>query len=101
MFAIVQTSGKQYRVAAGETIRVDHVDADVGATITLDRVLMLVGDDTVVGAPTVPGASISARVVEHFQGDKVITFKYMRTRRFRRRVGYRHSHTTLEILSIN
>ena len=101
MFAIVQTSGKQYRVASGETIKVDHVDAEVGSTITLDRVLMLGGENIVIGAPTVPGASITARVVEHFQGDKVITFKYMRTRRFRRRVGYRHSHTTLEILSIN
>lgn len=101
MFAIVQTSGKQYRVAAGEMIKVDHVAADVGATITLDRVLMISGDSLRIGAPTVDGASITARVVEHFQGDKVITFKYMRTRRFRRRVGYRHSHTTLEILSIN
>lgn len=101
MFAIVQTSGKQYRVAAGEMIKVDHVDADVGATVTLDRVLMIGGDSPRIGAPTVDGVSVTARVVEHFQGDKVITFKYMRTRRFRRRVGYRHSHTTLEILSIN
>lgn len=101
MFAIVQTSGKQYRVASGEMIKVDHVDAEVGSTVTLDRVLMVGGDDVRVGSPTVEGASVTARVVEHFQGDKVITFKYMRTRRFRRRVGYRHSHTTLEIVSIN
>jgi large subunit ribosomal protein L21 len=101
MFAIVETSGKQYRVAQGDLITVDHVAAEPGSTVTLDRVLMLGGEKTVVGSPTVAGASITAKVVEHFQGDKVITYKFMRTRRFRRRVGFRHSHTTLEIVSIS
>lgn len=102
MFAIVETSGKQYRVAAGDTITVDLVQADVGSTITLDRVLLVGGDgDTRVGAPTVDGATVTARVVEHPKGDKVITFKYKARKRRRRRVGFRHSHTTLEIVSID
>lgn len=101
MFAIVATSGKQYRVEKGATIVVDRVDAGVGDTVTLDQVLMVGGDKTQVGAPTVPGAKVTAKVVDHFKGDKTITFKYRRTRRYRRRMGFRHSHTTLEIVSID
>ena len=102
MFAIVETSGKQYRVAAGETITVDHVQADVGSTITLDRVLLVAADgEPRVGAPVVAGVNVTARVVEHFLGDKVRTFKYIQRRRRRTRRGFRHSHTTLEIVSIN
>lgn len=102
MFAIVETSGKQYRVAAGESILVDHVDAEVGSTVTLDRVLLIGGDgEPRLGAPTVDGASVTARVVRHELGDKVITFKYTARKRHRRRVGFRHSHTKLEIVSIS
>jgi large subunit ribosomal protein L21 len=101
MYAIVDTSGKQYRVEPGARITVDRMAADVGATVTLDRVLLIGGDaEPKVGTPTVPGAKVTATVVDHHLGDKQITFKYMRTRRFRRRVGYRHSHTTLEIVAI-
>ena len=101
MFAIVETSGKQYRVAAGETITVDRMQADVGDTVTLDRVLLVSGDDTRVGAPIVDGATVTAKVTDHPRGDKVITFKYRARKRYRRRVGFRHSHTTLEIVSID
>lgn len=102
MFAIVETSGKQYRVANGEIIKVDLVQADVDSTITLDRVLLVGGDgEPRLGAPALEGASITCRVVEHKKGDKVITFKFMARNRRRRRVGFRHSHTMLEIVSIN
>jgi large subunit ribosomal protein L21 len=100
MYAIVETSGKQYRVAKGDTILVDLMAADVGATITLDRVLLVHGTEVKVGAPTVAGASVTARVVEHPRGEKLRSFKYVRTRRYRRRHGYRHHHTKLEILDI-
>ncbi|MGC6493286.1 MAG: 50S ribosomal protein L21 [Myxococcota bacterium] len=101
MFAIVETSGKQYRVEPGAQITVDRMDAEAGATVTLDKVL-LVGDDGVkIGAPHVAGASVEARVVDHNKGKKVVTFKYRRRHRTRRRVGFRHSHTTLEIVGIN
>lgn len=102
MFAIVETSGKQYRVAAGETITVDRMQAEVGSTVTLDRVLVVAGDgEPRIGAPVVDGATVTARVVDHSKGDKVITFKYNARKRTRRRVGFRHSHTTLEIVSID
>jgi large subunit ribosomal protein L21 len=101
MFAIIETSGKQYRVSAGDTLVVDRMKADVGDTVELDQVLFVGGDDTKVGTPTVPGAKVTAKVVDHFKGDKVIAFKYRSTRRYRRRVGFRHSHTSLEIVSID
>lgn len=100
MYAIVETSGKQYRVAKGDTIVVDRMQAEVGSTVTLDQVLMVHGAEVKVGAPNVPGASVTAKVVDHPRGEKLRSFKYVRTRRYRRRHGYRHSHTTLEILDI-
>jgi large subunit ribosomal protein L21 len=75
--------------------------ADVGDTITLEDVLLVSGDDTKVGTPTVAGAKVTAKVVDHHKGDKVIAFKYRPRGRYRRRVGFRHSHTTLEIVSID
>ena len=101
MFAIVETSGRQFRVEEGATITVDHVDADEGAEITLDKVLLIGGEKgTKVGTPTVDGASVTATVARHFKGDKVITFKYKQRKRARRRVGFRHSHTELTITGI-
>lgn len=101
MFAVVETSGKQYRVEPGARITVDRMQADEGATITLDRVLMVGGDALRVGTPVVEGARVTARVVAHELGDKVITFKYRRRLRMRRRVGFRARLTTLEIVSID
>ncbi len=101
MFAIVETSGKQYRVEPGASIVVDRMGADIGDTITLERVLLVSGDDTKVGTPTVGGAKVTAKVVDHHKGEKVIAFKYRPRQRYRRRVGFRHSHTTLEIVSID
>jgi large subunit ribosomal protein L21 len=100
MYAIVETSGSQYRVQKGDKIVVDRVAAEVGATVTLDRVLLLHGDSIQLGEPTVAGASITAKVLSHTLGEKLRSFKYVRTRRYRRRHGYRHHNTTLEILEI-
>jgi len=100
MYAIVETSGKQYRVVKGDTILVDRMAAEVGATITLDRVLLVHDTDVRVGTPTLVGASVTVKVVDHPRGEKLRSFKYVRTRRYRRRHGYRHSHTKLEILDI-
>ncbi len=100
MFAIVAAGGKQYRVAPGDTLTVDRMSDDVGATVSLNEVLLFSGDKLTVGSPTVDGASVKATVTGHHKGDKVLTFKYRPTRRSRRRVGFRHSHTTLEIVAI-
>jgi large subunit ribosomal protein L21 len=100
MYAIVETSGKQYRVSPGDTLTVDRMGAEVGSTVVLDRVLLVHGDEVRVGTPLIGGATVTAKVTDHPLGDKVRTFKYVRTRRHRRRVGFRHSHTTLEIIGI-
>jgi len=100
MFAIVETCGKQYRVSTGDVITLDHLAEEVGAEVELDRVLLISGDDVKIGAPTVDGAKVKAKVVNHFKGDKVLTFKYRPTRRMRRRVGFRHTHTAVEITGI-
>jgi len=100
MYAIVETSGKQYRVSPGDKLTVDRMTAEVGSTVVLDRVLLVHGDEVRVGTPTITGATVTAKVAEHTLGDKVRTFKYVRTRRHRRRVGFRHSHTTLEIIGV-
>ena len=100
MFAIVETSGKQYRVEMGGTITVDRMDAEEGAEIVLDRVLLVANDGVTVGSPTVAGATVTAKVTGHPRGDKVVAFKFRRRSRYRRRVGFRHSYTTLEITDI-
>ncbi len=100
MFAIVKTGGKQYRVAQGDTLVVDRLDAEEGATVELDQVLLVAGDSVRIGTPVVEGAKVTARVVGHHKGPKVITFKYRPRKRYRKRRGFRHSHTTLEITGI-
>ena len=101
MYAIIATSGKQYRVAQGDTITVDRVGAEEGDTIELDQVLFVGGDNVTIGTPTVAGAKVTAKVASHIKGDKRTTFKYKARKRQRRHVGYRPRFTTLEITSID
>ncbi|HJN73817.1 MAG TPA: 50S ribosomal protein L21 [Myxococcota bacterium] len=101
MYAIVESGNKQYRVAVGDTITVDRLECEDGAEFTLDRVLLIGGDDVKVGTPIVEGASVSATVVSNTKGPKVITFKYKRRQRSRVKKGFRACHTTLQITAIN
>ena len=100
MYAIIDNNGRQVRVSAGETIEVDRMDAEVGAEITFDRVLLVGGDEVKVGEPLVAGATVKAKVVSHDRGPKVIAVKYRRRKRSRTKRGFRASLTTLEILDI-
>jgi large subunit ribosomal protein L21 len=101
MYAVVETQGAQYRVTEGQMIQVDRMDAEPGARVVLDRVLMVGGADGVtVGSPLVDGTNVFATVVSHDQGDKVITFKYRSRKRYRKTRGFRASLTTLEINAI-
>lgn len=101
MYAVVAASGKQFKVAEGDTITVDRLASEVGSSITLDQVLLVGGDSVRVGSPTVPGASVTAEVVSHSLGEKRSTFKWMRTRRSRVLNGFRPSLTTLRITAIS
>lgn len=100
MYAIVAASGKQYKVEEGTTLVLDRLAADVGAEITLDQVLFIGGDAPKIGSPTVEGAAVTAKVLSHDKGDKVITYKYKSRKRTRVKKGFRHSHTTLQITGI-
>ena len=98
MHAIVKTGGKQYRVAAGDVVRVEKLEGEVGAKITLSQVLLVSGEaGTTVGAPLVPGAEVSGTVVEQERGDKIRVFKYKKRKHYRRTRGHRQSYTALRI----
>lgn len=104
MYAVVVTGGKQYRVTPGETVVVDRLEAEVGSTVELERVLLVGGEGsegTKVGTPVVEGAKVTAEVVSHDLGEKRETFKYRRTRRSRVRSGSRPHQTTLTIQDIS
>ena len=101
MFAIVATSGKQFRVSEGDRIVVDRVSAKVGETVRLDSVLMVGGDGgPMVGTPFVSGAAVEATVVSHRSGDKVIVFKFEARKRKRRKTGHRQQLSELRIGAI-
>ena len=102
MYAVIKTGGKQYRVAAGEKIKVEQIAADVGQEITFDEVLAVGnGSDLSIGAPLVSGASVVAKVVSHGKHDKVRIFKLRRRKHYQKHQGHRQSYTELEIASIN
>ncbi len=100
-YAVIETGGKQYRVSVGDHISVERLPAEAGGDITIDRVLLLGGDGgTRVGTPTVSGAAVTARVDEHFRGEKIVVFKYKAKKGYRRRIGHRQSLTRLTITNI-
>jgi large subunit ribosomal protein L21 len=100
-YAVVETGGKQYRVKEGDTITVERLTTEAGAEVTLDRVLLIAGAGTSkIGTPVVDGASVTARVDEHFRGEKLIIFKFKPKKRYRRKTGHRQELTKLTITGI-
>ena len=101
MYAVIKTGGKQYRVVAGEKLKVEQIPADIGQEIILDQVLMVgVGADVKVGAPLVAGATVSAKVVSHGRADKVKIFKLRRRKHYQKHQGHRQNYTEIEISAI-
>jgi len=98
MYAVVDSGGKQYRVEPGRTLVLDRLDAEAGATVTFDRVLLIGDEDSVtVGTPTVSGASVRGTVMEHGRGPKVIVFRFRPKAHYRRRTGHRSELTRVRI----
>ena len=97
MYAIIRTGGKQYRVEPGEVVRFELLDAEVGASVTLDDVLLVGGDDTQVGAPRLENAAVVGTVVEQGRDRKVRVFKHKRRKHYRRTKGHRQSFTAVKI----
>lgn len=101
MYAVVSTGGKQYRVAAGDKITVEKIDGDVGTSIELDKVFLIVdGEQITVGRPNVDGAKVVAKVTGHGRGRKVVVFKKKKRKNYRRWIGHRQAHTELEVEQI-
>jgi large subunit ribosomal protein L21 len=102
VYAVIETGGKQYRVSAGDTIRVEKLASEPGSAVELTNVLLLGRDDgPVVGSPLVAGASVKASVLSHGKEDKVIVFKYRRKKNYRRFRGHRQQYTDLKVEAIN
>ena len=101
MYAVIKTGGKQYRVVAGEKIKVEQIPADVGAEITLDEVLMVgEGEAVNIGTPLLAGAKVTAKVIAHGRGPKVTIFKMRRRKHYQKHQGHRQNYTEIEISGI-
>jgi len=100
-YAVIGTGGKQYRVKAGDTLKVELLEGEAGGTVTLDSVLALSdGTDLKVGTPFVKGAKVVAEIVERTKGPKVVAFKKKRRKGYSRKVGHRQPLTVLRVTSI-
>ena len=98
MYAVVETGGKQFKVRKGDRLDIEHIEAEPGASIDLDRVLAVgSGADLAVGCPTVEGAKVVARVLEQTRGDKVIAFKKKRRKGYHKKIGHRQMLTSIEV----
>jgi large subunit ribosomal protein L21 len=101
MYAIVDISDKQFKVQTDTKLYVPRQQAEVGDTLTFDRVLLVSGDDVQVGTPTVPGATVTATVLDHVKGDKIIVFKKKRRKGYRVKNGHRQPYTQISIDALN
>lgn len=102
MFAIVKTGGKQYRVGPGDQIVVERIVGDVGTEVSLSEVLAISdGDTSSIGRPSLPNASVRARIVQQPRGTKLLVFKKKRRKNYRRKRGHRQELTVLKIEEIS
>jgi large subunit ribosomal protein L21 len=102
MYAVIKTGGKQYRVSAGEKLKVESLPAEVGSEVTLDQVLMVgEGESVKVGSPLLAGASVKATVLAHGRGEKVQIFKMRRRKHYRKSQGHRQNYTEIQIATIS
>ena len=100
-YAIIKTGGKQFRVEAGATLRVPSLPGDPGSAVVFDQVLLSSdGDKTQTGAPLLDGVKVSAEIVKHGRGDKIVVFKFKRRKNYARKQGHRQGFTEVRIKSI-
>lgn len=101
MYAVIKTGGKQYRVAAGDKLKVEQLTGEVGSELVIDKVLLVAdGDNVTIGSPLVQGASVKATVVSHGRHDKVMIFKMRRRKHYRKTQGHRQNYTEIQIQQI-
>jgi large subunit ribosomal protein L21 len=101
MYAVIKTGGKQYRVANGETLKIETLVADVGSTVAFEEVLLVgEGDAIKVGAPVLTGSSVKAEVLAHGRGDKIRIVKHRRRKHYHKEQGHRQNFTQVKITEI-
>ena len=101
MYAVIVSGGKQHRVEEGEILRLEKIEAETGATISFDQVLMVAnGEDVKIGTPVVGGATVEAEVMSHGRGDKVTIIKFRRRKHSMKRQGHRQWYTEVKITGI-
>ncbi|GAB4558165.1 MAG: 50S ribosomal protein L21 [Haliangiales bacterium] len=101
MYAVIQTGGKQYRVAPGETLMVERLAGEVGDAVEFEDVRLLSKDGQVsLGEPSVEGAKVTGKIVEHGRGKKLVVFKFKRRKDYRRRNGHRQEYTAVQISDV-
>ena len=102
MYAVIKTGGKQYKVVAGEKLKVEQIPADIGSEITIDQVLAVgAGEAIKFGTPLVDGAKVLVTVVSHGRHDKVRIFKMRRRKHYQKHQGHRQNYTEIQVVSIN
>jgi large subunit ribosomal protein L21 len=99
--AIFRTGGQQYRVSEGDLLRIASLTGDVGEAVVFDEVLALAGDSVSIGQPLVAGAKVTAEIVEHGRGEKLVVFKFRRRKRYKRKMGHRQNFTAVKITAIS
>ncbi len=100
MYAVIATGGKQYRVSPGEVVKVELLEGEPGKEVVFDRILMVAGEQVLVGAPNVEGAKVVGEVVKHGRSAKVIVFKYKRRKHYSKKQGHRQHYTAVRIKEI-
>lgn len=101
MFAVFKAGGHQYKVAQGDVITIDYHEGKKGDKLTFDNVMMMGGDNVVVGSPLVKGASVVASIEEQKRDDKIIVFKFKRRKNYKRTRGHKQPRTVVKIAEIN
>ncbi|MBY7847337.1 50S ribosomal protein L21 [Vibrio fluvialis] len=102
MYAVFQSGGKQHRVSEGQTLRLEKLDVETGATVEFDKVLLVAnGEEVKVGSPLVEGGKVTAEVVQHGRGDKIKIVKFRRRKHSRKQQGHRQWFTEVKITGIN
>lgn len=100
MYAVIRTGGKQYRVAKNDVIKIERLPGEAGQTVEFEDVLMVGGEQPVVGTPTVAGAKVVGTLLEQIRGPKIVVFKKRRRKNYRRRTGHRQNLSVVRITDI-
>jgi large subunit ribosomal protein L21 len=100
MYAVIENGGKQYRVAAGESLELETLVGEVGASVELGRVIALVDGDSVKSGADVSGAVVKGTIASHGRGAKTLVFKFKRKKQYKRTIGHRQNYTRVDISEI-